>query len=61
MKQHSLAAVIGLSKIVRLAREKCSPQDAGTLARAVGDIIGRIETDVLAAIYREFPQLDDLA
>ena len=61
VKQYSLSAIIELSKIARLAREQCAPQESETLMRAAGNLIGLIETDILALIYREYPDLDDLA
>jgi len=61
VKQYSLSAIIELSKIAQLARERCDPQDSATLVHAAGNLIGLIETDILAVIYREYPELDDLA
>jgi len=61
VKQHSLSAIVELSKIARDARAQCDRQESETLVRAAGKLIGLIETDILALIYREYPDLDDLA
>ena len=61
IRESSLKAIIEVSKIAKLAREQCSPQESAILMRAAGNLIGLIETDILMTIYREHPELDDLA
>ena len=62
VKDLSLKAITELSRIVRLTRDQCSSRDEfEAVARAVGTVIGLIETDILGTIYRDYPDLDDLA
>jgi len=45
-----------------MTKDQCSSREEfENLARAVGRIIGLIETDILAIAYRDFPELDDLS
>lgn len=62
VKDLSLRAITELSRIVKMTKDQCSSREEfENLARAVGRIIGLIETDILAIAYRDFPELDDLS
>jgi hypothetical protein len=56
----ALAAVQSLMEALHSSEGKCSAEDSMQIQRGVGLSIGRIETDLLAIIYRQYPELDDL-
>ncbi|MEN9864541.1 MAG: hypothetical protein RL748_131 [Pseudomonadota bacterium] len=58
-KAYALNAVASLSFIAREAKD-WEGAEMQELRRAVGLAMGRISTDILEAIYKTYPDLDDL-
>ena len=59
LKRLGLDAVVSLSKLLELARTKCSDEEYQAIKKGIGLGIGLIETDVLGQLYRQFPDLRD--
>lgn len=59
LKQLGLDAVMSLSKLLELAKKRCSDEEYQRIKRGVGLTIGKIETDVLGELYKHFPDLAD--
>ena len=60
IQRHALAAVRSLSDALEACKDRCSKEEYQEVKRGVGLSIGRIETELLAIIYKKFPELDDL-
>jgi len=61
VQQHALSAVKSLSEALDACKDHCSAEEYERVKRGVGLSMGRIETELLAIIYEEFPHLDDLS
>lgn len=60
IKNLALVAIQSLMRALHSCEGKCSAEDQMQIQRGVGLSIGRIETELLGIIYREYPELDDL-
>jgi hypothetical protein len=60
VKQRALVAVAELHSILTDIRNECSSEDFQLVKRGVGLSIGTIEIELLQAIYRQYPEIDDL-
>lgn len=60
IKVRSLQAIESLTSLVIGAENQCDEGDFETIKKACGVCIGRIEVDILARVYRHFPEMDDL-
>jgi len=60
VKQHALEAVECLSRAFAAAKAGYSEDEMAALHRAVGQLIGSIQMEVLEPIYTQFDDLDDL-
>lgn len=61
MRDHGVKAIRGLMDLLYLAQERCSPEECELIKRGVGLSIGRIDADLLSIIYKQYPELDDVA
>lgn len=61
VQQHALQAIRSLSDALDTCKDRCSADEYEQVKRGVGLSMGRIETELLAVIYKEFPDLDDLS
>jgi len=61
VQQHALDAIRSLSDALDACKDRCSANEYEQLKRGVGLSMGRIETELLAVIYKAFPDLDDLS
>ena len=61
VQQHALAAVKSFSEALYACTDRCSAEEYDQIKRGVGLSIGRVETELLTIIYKQFPDLDDLA
>ena len=61
VQHHALSAVKSLSEALDACKDRCSAEEYERIKRGVGLTMGRIETELLAIIYKEFPDLDDLS
>jgi hypothetical protein len=59
LKRLGLDAVTSLSKLLELAKKRCSDEEFQRIKKGVGLTIGKIETDVLGELYKHFPDLAD--
>lgn len=56
----SLNAITDLTKMLAVSEGRCSSDEFMTLKRAVGRVIGRIQTEILDGICTQYPELNDL-
>jgi len=61
MKEHGVRAIKELMDLLYLALDRCSPEESKLIKRAVGLSIGRIDEELLGIIYKQYPEIDDLA
>jgi hypothetical protein len=61
MRDHGVRAIRELMDLLYMARDRCSPEEYESIKRGVGLSIGRIDVDLLGIIYKEYPEIDDLA
>jgi len=59
-KDISIDAARHLLEIVKLTND-WSAEEMQRLHKAIGIIVGKIEVDILAEIYRSHPDIDDLS
>jgi hypothetical protein len=60
LKEHGVRAIEELSVLLNIAFERCSPEEREQIKRGVGLSIGRIYGDLLAIIYKQYPEIDHL-
>lgn len=60
VQKHALDSIKSLSLALEACDSRCSPDEFERIRRAVGLSIGRIETELLAIVYKAYPELDDL-
>lgn len=60
IKTLALAAVENLSAVLLVENIKEDPELYKRIHRAIGTLIGQIEVDVLSAVYKIYPDLNDL-
>jgi len=60
MRDLALGAITDLTRILAIGQEHFAAAELEPLRRAVGGVIGRIQTDILDGIYGHHPELDDL-
>lgn len=56
----ALRAIVELSRVLVVNQNQSEPAEFDRLRQAVGSAIAQIERDILAPIYAEYPDLDDL-
>jgi hypothetical protein len=56
----SIKAIEALSELVLILQGHLSKSEYETRKRAIGSIIGTIQTDLLDPLYVDYPELDDL-
>ena len=56
----SIKAIEALSELILLLQEQLPENEYARGKRAIGSIIGTIQTDLLDPIYGVYPELDDL-
>ena len=61
IRELAIKAITDLTAILAVANEQGSKRESDSLQRPIANLIGLIETDLLADIYAEHPDLDDLA
>jgi len=60
IRELAIKAITDLTAILAVANEQGSKRESDSLQRPIANLIGLIETDLLADIYAEHPDLDDL-
>ena len=60
VKDLSIRAISEVTKILAVSKGQCPNGEYETLTRAVANVIGFIEGDILTEIYAQYPDLDDL-
>ena len=62
MRDHGVNAIRELMDLLYFALERCSPEECESIKQGVGLSIGRIdEMILLGTIYKQYPELDDVA
>jgi hypothetical protein len=56
----SIKAIEALSELTLILRGHLSENEYERGKKAIGSIIGTIQTDLLDPLYRDYPELDDL-
>lgn len=60
VRDFALAAITNLSSVLNLVNGKMSHEEYLQIKKTVGLSIGRIQTDILDLVARDYPELDDL-
>jgi hypothetical protein len=60
IKTHALKSITELSLLLLAANNNMTEDKFALIKRGVGLSIGRIQTEILDIVYREYPDLDDL-
>lgn len=60
LRDHGLRAIEELALLLNIACERCSEDERERIKRGVGLSIGRIDVDLLAVIYEQYPEIDHL-
>jgi hypothetical protein len=58
LRDHGLRAIEELTLLLNIAWERCSEDERERIRRGVGLSIGRIDVDLLAVIYAQYPEID---
>ncbi|MEO8572546.1 MAG: hypothetical protein ABI481_01145 [Pyrinomonadaceae bacterium] len=61
IQKRALSAIVELNTILSDVNGECSDEAFGLIKRGVGLSIGRIQMEILEPLYRQFPEIDDLA
>jgi len=56
----ALDAVTKLTRILVVITDRCSADEYKKIKKGVGLSIGKIQTDILNDIFREYPEFSDL-
>jgi len=60
IRELALQATEALSKILISAQDRCPEEEYERMKKGAGLAIGKIETDILAVVYTNYPDLDQL-
>jgi hypothetical protein len=61
IQQYAIKAITELTTLLSVANEVCTNEELEPIKRAVGLAIGKIQMELLEPIYKDHPELDDLA
>jgi len=61
IQKRALSAIVELNTILSDVNGECSAEAYAVIKRGVGLSIGRIQMEIVEPLYREFPEIDDLA
>jgi hypothetical protein len=57
---HGLNAIRELTSALNALRGSCGDEKSPVIKRSIADVIARIDTLLVEAVYAKFPELDDL-